>query len=128
LGEAAFGRELSGEELRAVRAALERSGFELLDDQRQRLVERLKQLVIDMVQTGGAEKKQHENNSTYLARELGHDYSYLSNLFSVSENLTLEKYIILQKVERVKELLAYGELSLSEIAWQLDYSSVAHLS
>src|SRR3546814_2436977 len=81
-----------------------------------------------MVQSGGDDKSAHENNSTYLARKLGHDYSFLSNLFSMTENLTIEKYMILQKTERVKELLAYGELSLSEIAFQMDYSSVAHLS
>lgn len=128
LGEAGFSRKITDAELAGVRTALEENGFELLDDRKQRLVEQLKQLIIEMIHTGSTDKKPHENNSAYIARKLGHDYNSLSSLFSASENLTIEKYIILQKAERVKELLAYGELSLSEIAYQLDYSSVAHLS
>lgn len=128
LGEAGFSREITDAELAGVRTALEENGFELLDDRKQRQVEQLKQLIIEMIHTGSADKKPHENNSSYIARKLGQDYNSLSSLFSASENLTIEKYIILQKAERVKELLAYGELSLSEIAYQLDYSSVAHLS
>ncbi|QEC53375.1 AraC family transcriptional regulator [Anseongella ginsenosidimutans] len=128
LGETSFTRELTNEELGRVRGVLEENGFELLEDSKQRLVAHLKTLIIEMVNTGIPEKKSHENNSDYLARKLGHDYNYLSSLFSTAENLTIERYIILQKIERVKELLAYGELSLSEIAYQLDYSSIAHLS
>src|SRR3546814_489005 len=102
MGEAGFARDISDDELAKVRQVLEQSGFELLDDRRQRLVEQLKLLIIEMVQSGGADKSAHENNSTYMARKLGHDYRFLSNLFSMTENLTIEKYIILQKTERVK--------------------------
>ncbi|MFS8615281.1 MAG: AraC family transcriptional regulator [Solitalea sp.] len=128
LGEASFQRDITGEELARLATMLEENGFELLEGQRQRLIAQLKTLIIEMVHTGTADKEAHENNSTYLSRKLNQDYNYLSSLFSATENLTIEKYIILQKVERVKELLAYNELSLSEIAYQLDYSSVAHLS
>lgn len=128
LGEATFEKNIGEQELARIVTVLEENGFELLEDGRQRLIAQIKTLVIEMVHTGSAGKKPHENNSAYISRKLSHDYSYLSGLFSASENLTIEKYIILQKIERVKELLAYGELSLSEIAYQLDYSSVAHLS
>lgn len=128
LGEASFQRPVTDAELTRLTDVLEENGFELLADERQRLITRLKTLIIEMVHTGNADKQVHENNSTYLARKLNQEYTYLSSLFSTAENLTIEKYIILQKVERVKELLAYDELSLSEIAYQLDYSSVAHLS
>ncbi|HYH57140.1 MAG TPA: AraC family transcriptional regulator [Anseongella sp.] len=128
LGEARFSKEIPGKELPRIRKALEENGFELLDDKKQKQVEQLKNLIIEMVHYAPGDRKPHENHSDYIARKLGQEYGYLSNLFSASEQLTIEKYIILQKTERVKELLAYGELSLSEIAYRMDYSSVAHLS
>lgn len=101
-------------------------GFELIDDKKGRLVERIKTLVIEFVHY--PEGKQHVNFSDYLTQHIPLEYNYLSNLFSEMEGTTIEKFHIAQKIERVKELLAYDELSLSEIAHQMDYSSVAYLS
>ncbi|MCC9071310.1 AraC family transcriptional regulator [Flavobacterium sp. F-65] len=101
-------------------------GFELIDDKKSKIIEKAKTLIIDLVH--------HKNNdlnsnlSHYLANELQHDYNSLSNLFTEVEGTTIEKYFISQKIEKVKELLIYDELNLSEIAYQLQYSSVAHLS
>jgi AraC-like DNA-binding protein len=101
-------------------------GFELIDDKKSKIIEKTKTLIIDLVH--------HKNNdlntnlSHYLANELQHDYNSLSNLFTEVEGTTIEKYFISQKIEKVKELLIYNEQSLSEIAYQLQYSSVAHLS
>jgi AraC-like DNA-binding protein len=109
-----------------VAEVLRANGFELIDDRRMRTVERIKAAILRRVRTTDGEDR--ENFSEYLAREVGAEYHYLSGLFSDVENVTIEKYIILQRIERVKELLKYGELTLSEIAYQLNYSSVAHLS
>lgn len=101
-------------------------GFELIGDKKNKIIEKTKVLIIDLVH--------HRNNdlttnlSHYLANELQHDYNSLSNLFTEVEGTTIEKYFISQKIEKVKELLIYNEQSLSEIAFQLQYSSVAHLS
>ncbi len=110
-----------------IKTVLHANGFELIDDKKSRLIESIKTLLIQSVH-----QQQHEtqalNTSAYLSQKLGYDYSYLSHLFSSVEGLTIEKYIIHQKVERAKELLVYDELTLSEIADQLGYSSVQHLS
>lgn len=111
----------------AVRRALQAEGFALLEDKRQALAEQIKALLLADIHHGDR-KPTHQNYSQFLEERLGHDYSYLSALFSEQEGLTIEKYIIVQKIERVKELLTYGELSLKEIAWQLGYSSTQHLS
>lgn len=101
-------------------------GFDLIDDKKSKTIEKIKNLIIDLVQ--------HKNNeittnlSDYLVGNLYQDYSTLSNLFSEVETTTIEKYFINQKIEKVKELLIYNELTLSEIAFQLNYSSIAHLS
>ncbi|MFN6944321.1 MAG: AraC family transcriptional regulator [Cytophagaceae bacterium] len=105
---------------------LEAAGFELLEDKNAQVVDQIKQLIIQLIHY--SKKRPRVNFSEYLSKEVGRDYSSLSHLFSSKENITIEKYIILQKIEKVKELLVYNELSLSEIAYQLDYSSVAHLS
>lgn len=110
----------------AIKTALEQSGFELLEDKKVQLVERIKNLVVELIHH--SEESVKTTYSEYLSAELGKDYSYLSNLFSSVENITIEKYIILQKIEKVKELLVYDELTLSEISYRLGYSSVAHLS
>ena len=122
--------ELQEEDISSVKDTLVKKlrnqGFDLLDDKRTQTIEKIKNLITDLVH--------HKNNSIetnlsdYLAAELHKDYSYLSNLFSEVEGITIEKYYILQKIERVKELLVYDELTLSEIAFQLNYSSTAHLS
>ncbi len=101
-------------------------GFELIDDKKSKIIERIKNLIIDVVHSRNNDLK--TNLSQYLASELGQEYSALSNLFSEVEGTTIEQYFITQKIEKVKELLTYDELSLSEIAYQLNYSSVAYLS
>lgn len=101
-------------------------GFELIDDKKSRIIEKIKTVIIDLVHHRDGELK--KNLSDLLSYELKHDYTYLSNLFSEVEGTTIEKYFIAQKIERVKELLVYDELSLSEIAFRLNYSSVAYLS
>lgn len=101
-------------------------GFELIDDKRGKTIEQIKNLIRELVH-----QKDNElaiNLSDYLSQKLNTDYSFLSNLFSEVEGITIEKFFILQKIERVKELLMYGEMNLSEIAYTLNYSSVAYLS
>jgi len=126
LGEASVEGELTSEQLTALEQNLENLGFGLMDDKRSRLIERIKSLIIERIQDESG--YQNVNLSDYLIGHLHHDYSYLSALFSEVEGTTIEKYAIAQKIEKVKELLVYDELSLSEIAYQLGYSSVAHLS
>ncbi len=127
LGEVALQEpELDGEQQVHLKDVLEHLGFELIDDKRGRLIEKIKTEIVALVHQHDGELK--ENLSDYLSKRLRRDYSYISNLFSEVEGTTIEKYFIAQKIERVKELLVYDELSLSEIAYQLNYSSVAHLS
>lgn len=111
-----------------VQQALEKEGFELIEDHKATIIERIKHFVINEIHHHKAEKPASQNFSDFLVKKTGYEYSYLSNLFSSVEKTTIEKYIIAQKIERTKALLMNGEVSLSEIAWQLDYSSVAHLS
>ena len=109
-----------------LRDYLEDVGFEIIDDQKSRIIESIKNVVIELVREKLSEV--HIKYSAYLEERIGRDYNYLSNLFSSSEGQTIEKYIINQKIERAKELLVYKELNLSEIAFELGYSSVSHLS
>ena len=111
-----------------VRRVLQVNGFELIDDRKQSLIEHIKRLLINEIQHLKGERLPTENYSTFLERKLGYEYSYLSSLFSSNEGQTLEKYTIALKIEKVKEWLMYGELSLTEMAWRLSYSSVQHLS
>lgn len=111
-----------------VRRVLLASGFELIDDKKQSLIEHIKLLLINEIQYLKGERLPTENYSTFLERKLGYEHAYLSSLFSTNEGQTLEKYIIALKIEKVKEWLGYDELSLTEIAWRLSYSSVQHLS
>jgi AraC-like DNA-binding protein/copper chaperone CopZ len=101
-------------------------GFELIDDKKSKIIEKTKTLIIELVHYKNNDLS--TNLSNYLSANLQHDYNSLSNLFTEVEGTTIEKYFISQKIEKVKELLIYDELSLSEIAYQLQYSSVAHLS
>ena len=101
-------------------------GFELIDDKKSRIIEKIKKLLIDLIQNKNAELT--HNLSVYIADHLNYDYSKLSNLFSEVEGISIEKYYINLKIERAKELIMYDELSLSEIADVLNYSSAAHLS
>lgn len=101
-------------------------GFDLIDDKKSKTIDKIKTLLIDLVQNKNNDLK--SNLSNYISQELHQDYNTLSNLFSEVENTTIEKYFINQKIEKVKELIIYDELSLSEIAYSLNYSSVSHLS
>lgn len=125
LGEVELRQELSLHQTEQLSAALQQFGFELMDDRKSRIIEKIKHLVIDHVKEF---KTLRINFSEFLSNELHHDYTYLSNLFSSVEGTTIEKFIIETKIEKVKELLVYDELSLTEIADKLGYSSVAHLS
>lgn len=118
---------LSADMLTQLKQRLAKNGFELIDDKKTRLIEQVKTLIIESIHHGQT-KPEHLNYSDYLAQKTLHDYGYLSQLFSSVEGITIEKYVILQKVERVKELLFYNEMTLSEIAFALGYSSVQHLS
>lgn len=105
---------------------LDELGFEVLDDQRQKEIEKIKNYLIEKVQSGLIEE--HFSLSAFLGSALSKDYSQVSRLFSEVEGITIEQFFILQKIEKVKEWIAYDELTLSEITWKLGYSSVAHLS
>lgn len=126
LGEVELKNPINEEQLLVVKSELEEVGFELIDDKRSKLIEQIKTLIIQLVHQENNELK--VNLSDYLSAETKLDYKYISNLFSEMEGQTIEKYFIQQKIEKVKELMVYDELSLSEIAYQLNYSSVAHLS
>ncbi len=128
LGEADIADLPGTVSLDTVRRVLVANGFALLDDPKQVLVEQVKALIIGEIHGESNRKPAHQNFSDFLALQIGHDYSTLSHLFSAMAGLTIEKYIIAQKIERVKELLTYGEDSLADIAYRLDYSSVQHLS
>jgi AraC-like DNA-binding protein len=106
---------------------LSAEGFVLLDDQKAKLVDQVKAVIIELVHYGELDEM-NTKLSNYLAEKLNKDYSYLSNLFSSVENTTIEQYFILQKIEKVKEWLVYNEFTLSEMAYKMGYSSVAHLS
>ncbi len=125
LGEAIIEADTEND-LEKIRPILTNAGFELIDDKNIALVEKIKTLIIEIIHHG--REKNNLNFSDIIAREIGRDYHTLSTLFSSIENTTIEKYIIGQKIEKVKEFLFYDELNLSEIAWRLDYSSSAHLS
>lgn len=126
LGEVEVSKILEETEKQLLSENLRSLGFELLDDKISKTIERIKNLIIDVVHYQNEKLK--INLSSYIVEDLNQDYSALSNLFSETEGITIEHYFIAQKIERVKELLIYNELSLSEIAFQLNYSSVAHLS
>lgn len=111
-----------------VRRVLQANGFDLIDDRKHSLVEHMKVLLINEVQHLKGDRLPTENYSAFLERKLGYEYSYLSGLFSAIEGQTVEKYTIALKIEKVKEWLRYDELTLTEMAWRLSYSSVQHLS
>jgi len=126
LGEVTLKEPLSDQQLSELNSHLTTLGFELIDDKRVRMIEQVKNAVIELVHRENSTLK--TNLSDYIAERTHHEYNYVSHLFSEIENTTIEKYFIAQKIERVKELLVYDELSLSEIADLLNYSSAAHLS
>ena len=126
LGEVDLQDEPSQEQLKKLNADLEKVGFEILDDQKKKQIEKIKAVLIQKVQSGDIEE--HFSLSEALSKALHKGYTQISRLFSEVEGITVEQYFILQKVEKVKEWLVYDELTLSEISWKLGYSSVAHLS
>ncbi|MFB6341879.1 AraC family transcriptional regulator [Saccharicrinis sp. FJH62] len=126
MGKVSVDSEISDAEMQKIEKALNDTGFELISDARSRLIEQIKKLTIEYVYDGQGDKTQ--NFSDYLTDKLNLDYNYLSSLFSSVEGTTIEKHLISLKIERVKELLVYDEKTLSEIAFELGYSSVAHLS
>lgn len=125
LGEVTLEQPLSSELRSQLETELQKIGFQLIDEKKDRLVEQVKVLLVKLIYDNVELKV---NLSDYLSDKLSMDYTYISNQFSEIEKTTIEKYFIAQKIERVKELLRYDEMSLSEIAFQLNYSSVAHLS
>jgi AraC-like DNA-binding protein len=126
LGEVEIMENITMEQREKLKSALLRYGLELMEDKKAILVERIKNVIIEMIHYSDEEIK--VNFSDYLSKKLQYDYTYLSGLFSEVHGTTIEQFIILHKIERVKELIIYDELNLSEIAWKLHYSSVQHLS
>lgn len=126
LGIAILPDKITDEVYHAVKVSLEPFGFELIDDKKSQMIEQIKDAIIELVHYNDNDLK--VNLSDYLTTKLNRDYSSLSKLFSEVTNTTIEKYLIAQKIERAKELLVYGELSLNEIADKLNYSSAAYLS
>lgn len=126
LGEVEILEDPDKKQLQQINAVLQTLGFELIDDKKSKIIEKIKNAIVTLIHHSDEELK--TNLSTFISAELHQDYTYLSNLFSAIEGTTIEKYYIQQRIEKVKELLVYDELSLSEIAYRLGYSSVAYLS
>ena len=126
LGKVTLTQELTEDVKSTLSAALESKGFELLEFGKSGLISQIKSLIIGQIHHSG--EQMHENFSSFLAEKLEHEYTSLSRLFSQVEGITIEKFITRQKIERVKEFLFYDQLSLSEIAFKLGYSSAAYLS
>jgi AraC-like DNA-binding protein len=126
LGEVEIMENISPEVQAQLKTALLNSGLELMDDKKGILIEKIKNVIVEMVHYADALPK--VNFSNYLSEKLHHDYTYMANLFSEVQGTTIEQFIIFHKVERIKELIIYDELNITEIAWKMNYSSVAHLS
>ncbi len=114
--------------LKQISEVLNKNGFELIQDSKVKIIEQIKKQIISVIYEYDSEELEKLNFSNYLSQKIGKDYTYLSSLFSRTESITIEHYVILQKIERAKELVIYGELTFSEIAYKLGYSSVQHLS
>lgn len=126
LGEVEIKESITVKQRDALKIALLNSGLELMDDRKAMLIEKIKNVIVEMIHY--SDELPTTNFSDYLSDKLNYDYTYLSNLFSEVKGTTIEKFIILHKIERVKELLIYDEFSLTEIARKLRYSSLSHLS
>jgi len=126
LGEVEIMEDLTQTQHDILKESLLKSGLELMDDKRSVLIEKIKNVVVEMVHY--ADELPKINFSGYISEKLHYDYTYLSNLFSEVKGVTIQQFIILHKIERVKELLLYEELTLTEISYQMQYSSLAHLS
>jgi len=128
IGEIDLAQPLSEDQMQSIKKNLARIGLELIDNKMSGLIERIKTLVIKKARQETGEKDNKLKLSNYLSNHLHHEYTYLSSLFSSVEGRTIESYFIEQRIEKVKELLVYNEMTLSEISYELEYSSVAHLS
>jgi PAS domain S-box-containing protein len=126
LGEVEIMESLSEQQRTDLKIALLKVGFELMDDKRAMLVEKIKNAIVEMIHHSDEVIK--VNFSNFLSEKLKYDYNYLANLFSEVQGTTIEQFVIFHKIERIKELIIYGELNITEIAWKMNYSSVAHLS
>jgi len=126
LGEVEIMEDISTEQREQLKLGLVDTGLELMDDKRAILIEKIKQVIIQMVYHSDEVIK--TNFSDYLGEKLNHDYTYLANLFSEVQGTTIAQFLILHKIERIKELMMYAELNITEIAYKMNYSSVAHLS
>jgi AraC-like DNA-binding protein len=126
LGEVTIMEEISPEQKKLLDTGLRKSGLELMDDKKSMLIEKVKNIIIELVHYSDTIPK--TNLSDYLSDKLNYDYTYLANLFSEVTGTTIEKYFLSHKIEKVKELLVYDELNLKEIAFKLHYSSISHLS
>jgi len=126
LGEVEIMENISAKQLDRLNVALKKTGLELMDDKRAVLIEKIRTIIIELVYYSNEQIK--INLSDYLSEKLNHNYAYLSNLFSEVKGTTIEKFYLTHKIEKVKELLVYDELNLTEIAYKMHYSSVAHLS
>ncbi len=128
LGEVIIDGEKDKLPLNKIKMILEENGFELIENKSAKIIEKIKLTILELIRHDNLGQFANENFSEIIVEKLGLDYHYLSSLFSSVENITIEQFVILQKIERVKELLKYNELTLSEIAYKLSYSSVQHLS
>jgi AraC-like DNA-binding protein len=126
LGMVEIMEDITLEQREQLKTNLLRSGLELLDDKKSILIEKIKGVIIEMIHYHDELPK--VNYSEYISEKIGNDYTYLANIFSEVKGITIQQFIIIHKIEKVKELLLYDELSLTEIAYQMHYSSVAHLS
>lgn len=126
LGVVEILQDISEQQRELLKSNLEQSGLELLDDKRAILIEKIKNVIVEMIHHSDELPK--VNFSEYLSEKLNYDYTYLSNVFSEVKGITIQQFIIIHKIEKVKELLLYDELNLTEISYKLHYSSVAHLS
>ena len=126
LGMVEILEDISQEQREQLKKNLLRSGLELLDDNKSILIEKIKNVIIEMIHY--SDEIPQVNYSEYIAEKLGYDYTYLANTFSEVKGITIQQFIIIHKIEKVKELLLYDELNLTEISYKLHYSSVAHLS
>ena len=126
LGMVEIMEEMTQEQHDLLKKNLLKSGLELLDDKRSILIEKIKNVIIEMIHY--SDELPTDNYSEYISKKLNYDYTYLSNIFSEVKGITIQQFIINHKIERVKELLLYDELNLTEISYRLHYSSVAHLS
>ena len=126
LGEIEIMENLSADQREELKIALLSSGLELMDDKRAILIEKIKNVITEMIHY--ADELPLMNYSDHISEKLHYDYTYLSNIFSEVKGITIQQFIIIHKIERVKELLLYDELNLTEISYKLNYSSVAHLS